>query len=94
MFLANDAAHIVPPTGAKGLNLAASDVWAICRKPSAGNKDDSSRYWAGALSNALAPRLEGRALLVVDDFHAAQHPNEGEFNTKVQETSWTTSSIL
>lgn len=26
MFLAGDAAHIVPPTGAKGLNLAASDI--------------------------------------------------------------------
>jgi len=26
LFLAGDAAHIVPPTGAKGLNLAASDV--------------------------------------------------------------------
>jgi p-hydroxybenzoate 3-monooxygenase len=26
MFLAGDASHIVPPTGAKGLNLAASDV--------------------------------------------------------------------
>ncbi|WNO05098.1 4-hydroxybenzoate 3-monooxygenase [Rhodoferax mekongensis] len=26
MFLAGDAAHIVPPTGAKGLNLAATDV--------------------------------------------------------------------
>src|SRR4029079_12307141 len=26
VFLAGDAAHIVPPTGAKGLNLAASDV--------------------------------------------------------------------
>ncbi|MCX7080157.1 MAG: 4-hydroxybenzoate 3-monooxygenase [Pseudomonas sp.] len=26
MFLLGDAAHIVPPTGAKGLNLAASDV--------------------------------------------------------------------
>jgi p-hydroxybenzoate 3-monooxygenase len=27
LFLAGDAAHIVPPTGAKGLNLAVSDVW-------------------------------------------------------------------
>jgi p-hydroxybenzoate 3-monooxygenase len=27
LFLAGDAAHIVPPTGAKGLNLAASDVF-------------------------------------------------------------------
>ena len=26
LFLCGDAAHIVPPTGAKGLNLAASDV--------------------------------------------------------------------
>lgn len=26
LFLAGDAAHIVPPTGAKGMNLAASDV--------------------------------------------------------------------
>ncbi len=27
LFLAGDASHIVPPTGAKGLNLAAHDVW-------------------------------------------------------------------
>ena len=26
LFLAGDSAHIVPPTGAKGLNLAAGDV--------------------------------------------------------------------
>src|SRR5690606_23496392 len=26
LFLVGDAGHIVPPTGAKGLNLAASDV--------------------------------------------------------------------
>ena len=29
LFLAGDAAHIVPPTGAKGLNLAAADVWRL-----------------------------------------------------------------
>jgi p-hydroxybenzoate 3-monooxygenase len=29
LFLVGDAAHIVPPTGAKGLNLAASDVDAL-----------------------------------------------------------------
>ena len=27
LFLAGDAAHIVPPTGAKGMNLAVADVW-------------------------------------------------------------------
>jgi p-hydroxybenzoate 3-monooxygenase len=31
MFLAGDAAHIVPPTGAKGLNLAVSDVHYLSR---------------------------------------------------------------
>jgi len=31
LFLAGDAAHIVPPTGAKGLNLAASDVAYLSR---------------------------------------------------------------
>jgi len=31
LFLAGDAAHIVPPTGAKGLNLAASDVFYLAR---------------------------------------------------------------
>jgi len=29
LYLAGDAAHIVPPTGAKGLNLAAADVWRL-----------------------------------------------------------------
>ncbi|MFK4133903.1 4-hydroxybenzoate 3-monooxygenase [Pseudomonas luteola] len=31
LFLVGDAAHIVPPTGAKGLNLAASDVCTLYR---------------------------------------------------------------
>jgi p-hydroxybenzoate 3-monooxygenase len=31
LFLAGDAAHIVPPTGAKGLNLAAADVRVLAR---------------------------------------------------------------
>ncbi|MFI0352131.1 4-hydroxybenzoate 3-monooxygenase [Actinomadura sp. 9N407] len=31
LFLAGDAAHIVPPTGAKGLNLAVSDVTLLAR---------------------------------------------------------------
>jgi p-hydroxybenzoate 3-monooxygenase len=31
VFLAGDAAHIVPPTGAKGLNLAAADVTVLAR---------------------------------------------------------------
>ena len=29
LFLAGDAAHIVPPTGAKGMNLAVADVFVL-----------------------------------------------------------------
>ena len=43
LFLAGDAAHIVPPTGAKGLNLAVSDV----------------RYLARALAGFYAGSEEG-----------------------------------
>ena len=51
LFLAGDAAHIVPPTGAKGLNLAASDVGYLARalaeyfgeKSDAGINDYSQR---------------------------------------------------
>jgi p-hydroxybenzoate 3-monooxygenase len=31
LFLAGDAAHIVPPTGAKGMNLAIADVTVLAR---------------------------------------------------------------
>jgi p-hydroxybenzoate 3-monooxygenase len=31
LYLAGDAGHIVPPTGAKGLNLAASDIYYLSR---------------------------------------------------------------
>jgi p-hydroxybenzoate 3-monooxygenase len=39
LFLAGDAAHIVPPTGAKGLNLAASDVVVLAKAMTAWYRD-------------------------------------------------------
>ena len=39
LFLAGDAGHIVPPTGAKGLNLAASDIYYLYRALLAYYKD-------------------------------------------------------
>ena len=35
MFLAGDAAHIVPPTGAKGMNLALADVRVLAQAATA-----------------------------------------------------------
>jgi p-hydroxybenzoate 3-monooxygenase len=42
LFLAGDAAHIVPPTGAKGLNLAIADVALLARALVAWMRDGSS----------------------------------------------------
>lgn len=54
LFLAGDAAHIVPPTGAKGLNLAASDVTylsdALIRYFKANDHDAVAGYSARALA--------------------------------------------
>ena len=42
LFLAGDAAHIVPPTGAKGLNLAAADVSVLARAIAAWYRDGTT----------------------------------------------------
>ncbi|HEV2662724.1 MAG TPA: 4-hydroxybenzoate 3-monooxygenase, partial [Ktedonobacteraceae bacterium] len=42
LFLAGDAAHIVPPTGAKGLNLAVADVRHLARALTAFYKEHQS----------------------------------------------------
>lgn len=44
LFLAGDAAHIVPPTGAKGLNLAVSDVYYLHRAVEAFYKRNDSGH--------------------------------------------------
>jgi len=53
LFLAGDAAHIVPPTGAKGLNLAVSDVRVLTAGLAGfyhdGNADKLARYTETAL---------------------------------------------
>ncbi len=53
LFLAGDAAHIVPPTGAKGLNLAIADVRMLARALIASVKEDNDlwidRYSADCL---------------------------------------------
>jgi p-hydroxybenzoate 3-monooxygenase len=53
LFLAGDAAHIVPPTGAKGLNLAVSDVFYL-------HEGLVDRYRRG--SNSALDRYSARAL--------------------------------
>src|SRR5207248_6669956 len=53
LFLAGDAAHIVPPTGAKGLNLAASDVHYLSDALRAFYQDKSEAGLDGYSARAL-----------------------------------------
>ena len=54
LFLAGDAAHIVPPTGAKGMNLAVADVSVLARALTAfftsGREDLLEQYSATCLA--------------------------------------------
>ena len=58
LYLAGDAAHIVPPTGAKGLNLAVADVQilaaALAERFTTGNGGALDRYSATALERVWA----------------------------------------
>jgi p-hydroxybenzoate 3-monooxygenase len=54
LFLAGDAAHIVPPTGAKGLNLAASDVHYLSAALIAALKENDSSGIDNYSGTALA----------------------------------------
>ena len=54
LFLAGDAAHIVPPTGAKGLNLAASDVRYLAEALTQSLRDGSDAGIDGYSARALA----------------------------------------
>lgn len=54
LFLCGDAAHIVPPTGAKGLNTAASDVYYLYHALTAFYKSGSTEGIEGYSAKALA----------------------------------------
>ncbi|MEK9969966.1 MAG: 4-hydroxybenzoate 3-monooxygenase [Ferrovibrio sp.] len=56
LFLAGDAAHIVPPTGAKGMNLAVADVRYLSRALEKFYKKNSSD-WLGSYSDLCLRRI-------------------------------------
>jgi flavin-dependent dehydrogenase len=72
LFLAGDAAHIVPPTGAKGLNLAATDVKYLSTALIEYYQENASAGIDTYSQRCLRANLEGRALLVV--VHLADAP--------------------
>ena len=72
LFLAGDAAHIVPPTGAKGLNLALADVAVLAPALDALLHGDD-KPGRRVLGDLPGPGLAIDALLLVDDHDAAPH---------------------
>ena len=84
LFLAGDAAHIVPPTGAKGLNLAASDVAYLADALIAKLKRGSSDALDGYEDRALARiwKAERFSWYLTKLMH--RFPEDGAFEHKMQ----------
>jgi p-hydroxybenzoate 3-monooxygenase len=84
LFLAGDAAHIVPPTGAKGLNLAASDVHylssALIQFYASGSTAGLDGYSARALRRVW--QAERFSWWMTNLLH--RFPEHGPFGEKVQ----------
>ncbi len=84
LFLAGDAGHIVPPTGAKGLNLAASDVHYLSTALIDHYRSGDERGLKGYSERALrrvwkAERFSWWMTRLLHSF-----PEEGAFGAKIQ----------
>ena len=84
LFLAGDAAHIVPPTGAKGLNLAASDVTYLSDALIGYFKRNDRDGVAGYSTKALARvwKSERFSWSLTKLMH--RFPDDGPFERRVQ----------
>jgi len=84
LFLAGDAAHIVPPTGAKGLNLAVSDVFYLSRALIEAYRNGSAAYLDSYSDTALrrvwgAARMSWWLTMLLHRF-----PNETPFEEQMR----------
>ncbi len=84
MFLAGDAAHSVPPTGAKGLNLAASDVHYLSRALREYYDEKSTAGIDGYSERALARVWKAVRFSWWMTSMLHKFPDEGEFATRIQ----------
>ena len=84
LFLAGDAAHIVPPTGAKGLNLAASDVGYLFQALMQFYREQSQAGLDEYSHKALARvwKAERFSWWMTSLLH--RFPEQGDFNRRIQ----------
>ena len=92
LFLAGDAAHIVPPTGAKGLNLAVADVALLSKALIAWLRDDDDRLAREYSQTAL--RRVWRCTHFSYWMTAMLHTDGDDFDAKLQQSQlrWVVSS--
>ncbi|MGX9429257.1 MULTISPECIES: 4-hydroxybenzoate 3-monooxygenase [Bradyrhizobium] len=84
MFLAGDASHIVPPTGAKGLNLAASDVHYLSQGLREYYDERSSAGIDGYSARALARVWKAVRFSWWMTSMLHKFPDQGEFGARIQ----------
>ncbi|MFV2002677.1 MAG: FAD-dependent monooxygenase, partial [Paracoccaceae bacterium] len=85
LFLVGDAAHIVPPTGAKGLNLAFSDVHYLQQallQHYAGDDDGISKYSERALARVW--KSERFSWSMTNMLH--RYPDQTPFDLRMQQS--------
>jgi p-hydroxybenzoate 3-monooxygenase len=94
LYLAGDAAHIVPPTGAKGLNLAVADVRALAEGLIAHYRDGDDRLLDEYTERCLRRvwRVQRFSAWMTTMLH--RRPDDDEFAHKLQlaELAYVTSS--
>ncbi|GLY18305.1 4-hydroxybenzoate 3-monooxygenase [Kineosporia rhizophila] len=92
LFLAGDAAHIVPPTGAKGLNLAVADVALLAPALTAlllkGDRGPAEAYSADALRRVW--RCTHFSWWMTTMLHTSADPFEAQL--QLSQLRWVTSS--
>lgn len=94
LFLAGDAAHIVPPTGAKGLNLAASDVRNLARALGS-FYDSGSEQMLDAYSGKCLRRIwkaQRFSFWMTSMLHRSPEGNEFDHRRQLAELDYLTSS--
>ena len=83
LFLAGDAAHIVPPTGAKGLNLAAADIVVLCRGLVAQYQQNNGAILAGYSETVLRRIWKGERFSWYMTTMLHNNPDESGFERQV-----------
>lgn len=86
LHLAGDAAHVVPPTGAKGLNLAVSDVHYLSRALAAYYENGSTELLDAYSPTALARVWKAVRFSWWMTQLMHRFPDEGDFALRMQQT--------